>query len=114
MPMKLIELVTRAAYADRPMVSLRFEYTPLKQNDAKKLFPILIHGNEEEGRDEAIRVISYMNFEKRDDFRKEDHKIKSMNADEAYRTGHQGRLRGSPHGEKRDDFQKKPQNKIYE
>ena len=30
-----------------------------------------------------------------------------MNADEPYRTGHQGRLRGSPHGEKRDDFRKK-------
>ena len=29
-----------------------------------------------------------------------------MNADEPYRTGHQGRLRGLPHGEKRDDFRK--------
>ena len=85
---------------------MRFEYTPLKQNDAKKLFPILIHGNEEEVRDKALRVISYKNLEKRDDLRNEDHKIKSMNADEAYRTGHQGRLRGSPHGEKRDDFRK--------
>ena len=91
-------------------MGLRFEYTPLKQNDAKKLFPILIHGNEEEGRDEAIRVISYMNFGQRDDSRKEDHKIKSMNADEAYRTGHQGRLRGLPHGEKRDDFRKEDHN----
>ena len=29
-----------------------------------------------------------------------------MNADEPYRTGHQARLRGLPHGEERDDFRK--------
>ena len=33
-----------------------------------------------------------------------------MNADEPYRTGHQGRLRGLPHGEKRDDFRKEDHN----
>ena len=94
-------------------MGLRFEYTPLKQNDAKKLFPILIHGNEEEGRDEAIRVISYKKFYtacpvvRNVMIFESGPQNKSMNADEPYRTGHQGRLRGSPHGEKRDDFRKK-------
>ena len=41
---------------------LHFEYTPLKQNDAKNSFPILIHANEEEVRDGAIRVIFYRGF----------------------------------------------------
>ena len=44
------------------LVILRFEYTPLKQNDAKNLFLILIDSNEEEVRDGAIRVISYNFF----------------------------------------------------
>ena len=43
-------------------VILCFEYTTLKQNDAKNLFLILIDSNEEEVRDGAIRVISYNFF----------------------------------------------------